>query len=87
MCVQLTLLLRMLLPIRSLCCSVVQCVAARCSEVKCGAVWCSVLQCIEVCCSVRVHCCYITLPIRCVCLYMYVCVCVNVYVSVCVSFL
>ena len=33
----------------SLCCSVLQCVAACCSVLQCAAVCCSVLQCVAVC--------------------------------------
>ena len=33
----------------SLCCSVLQCVAACCSVLQCVAVCCSVLQCVAVC--------------------------------------
>jgi len=38
--------------IRTVCCSVLQCVAVRCSVLQCDAVCCSVLQCVAVCCSV-----------------------------------
>jgi len=37
---------------RSVCCSVLQCVAVCCSVLQCAAVCCSVLQCVAVCCSV-----------------------------------
>jgi len=39
----------------SLCCRVLQCVAACCSVLQCVEVCCSVLQCAAVCCSVFRH--------------------------------
>ena len=42
----------LVLQIRQVCCSVLQCVAVCCSVLQYAVVWCSVWQCVAVCGSV-----------------------------------